>query len=119
MYIKFEDKDYSENLTEASLFRRIVIGFFQWIFPQANPDFDKKYDLVKTWLLEFENENSEPLREVGLDNQNRVIVIGPFGKNLGYWTDNSLMYSDFERFNPEKITPVLFDQLWNQFGHTP
>lgn len=85
---------------------------FTRIIPEANPDFDKKIDDVKVWLVECGSEGIAT-REVGVDFNDQVIVKMPFNNNYGYWTDNSLTLRDFkERFQAEEITPDFFEQKW-------
>lgn len=68
---------------------------------------------MKTWLLEFEDDHSPPLREIGLDKGAKVIMKMPFGENYGYWTDNDLTAGGFERlFEVTYITKELFDEKW-------
>ncbi len=80
-------------------------------------DFDSQIDLVSTWYLEFENIESIPIREVGLDFENQVILKMPFKKNYGYWTDNLLKYSDFEKqFQITTISKDTFMEKWDNLN---
>lgn len=89
-------------------------GILKAIIPQANPDYEKKIDDVKFWLLEFDDENTYPVREVGLDENQRSIVKMPYKRNYGYWTDNELKIEDFRKsFNTEIIEKDYFIKKWN------
>jgi len=84
-YIKFEIPKDSETARESGssfklFFLKSFGGFLRAIVPQANPDYDRKIDDVKFWLLEFDDENSYPVREVGLDENERSIVKMPYKK---------------------------------------
>jgi len=97
--------------TEAKIakFKKVIRRLIWLIIPKANPDFDHKIQLVSKWLLEFEDNSSIPSREIGLDQDGNVIVKMPYKKNYGYWIDNNLKYSDFQRlFKIENIAKKYF-----------
>jgi hypothetical protein len=86
------------------------------ILPKANPDFEAKIDKVWVWLLEFEDEQAVPEREIGLDADSVVILQMPYGDNYGYWTDNQLTFRDFQStFKTDLITREYFEEKWNSF----
>jgi hypothetical protein len=100
---------------KLSYFKVIVRKILFFIIPKANPDFESKIDLVRTWYLEFEDQNSIPISEIGLDEKNEVILKMPFKKNYGYWTDNLLKYNDFDRlFKINIISVESYKILWEQ-----
>jgi hypothetical protein len=115
-YIKFSNpatrltsrkKNWWGTITEA-----LLISFI----PQANPDFEKKIENVEQWLIEFENGNQYPNREIGLDILQQPIMIMPWRNNYGYWTDNNLLIKDFKsHFNIVEITKEEFENHWDQF----
>ena len=85
------------------------------LLPVSNPDFEEKLDKVRYWLLEFENNNDYPIREIGLDEDNYPIVKMPYKENYGYWTDNELKYNDFiDLFSAKKIDNYLFEDKWER-----
>ncbi len=91
-----------------------VLSFF---LPKANPDFDKEIDLVSQWLLEFEDEDSIPNREIGLSSKNKALMKMPYKNNYGYWSDNSLTYSDFKKsFSVLPVNEGLFNKKWKEVG---
>ncbi|MBS1571360.1 MAG: hypothetical protein JST62_03045 [Bacteroidetes bacterium] len=79
----------------------------------ANPDFENNIDNVRVWLVEFDEDNV-PTREIGIDENNNVILKMPYKKNYGYWTDNELLYNDFiNRFSAVKIDRLEFEKNWS------
>jgi len=120
IYIKFEiPKNIKGHKSENKIKLLAVKGFklvLSKIIPIANPDFENKFDLVKYWLVEFENENEIPIREIGINEENKVILKMPYLKNYGYWTDNHLLINDFKNhFNVTEITKEIFEQNWKSF----
>lgn len=113
-YIKFKIVP-SENKENTGVFGKIFRKIIKSIFPKANPDFDDKIHTVLIWLLEFENEEDFPNKEIGIDENNNVILKMPYKKNYGYWTDNNLKYNDFiNLFNAEIINAEEFERKWNE-----
>ena len=109
-YIKFE---IEIKKTEKTFLKTVVRKFLFAILPKANPDFENKIELVNFWYLEFEDENQIPVREIGVNAKNEVVLKMPFKKNYGYWTDNLLKYDDFNRlFKITKIEEETFKKLW-------
>lgn len=114
-YIKFKEIISDRKKNPVGTFEKIFIGIIKFIFPKANPDFDDKIDAVFIWLLEFENEEDFPNREIGMDSNNNVILKMPYKKNYGYWTDNNLKYKDFvSLFNVEIINENEFLKKWDE-----
>ncbi|TDS55234.1 hypothetical protein [Myroides indicus] len=114
-YIKFKEVISNRKKKPLSTFKKIFIGAITSIFPKANPDFDDKIDSVSIWLLEFENEEDFPNREIGIDSNNNVILKMPYKENYGYWTDNNLKFKDFIKlFNVEVINESEFLKKWNE-----
>lgn len=84
--------------------------------PVANPDFENILGKVVFWLIEFEADSYYPNREIGLDSFGRSIVIMPWAKNYGYWTDNNLVIKDFRsNFKVTDISKAEFEKHWNLF----
>jgi hypothetical protein len=80
----------------------------------ANPDYDSKIKDVFYWLVEYDEENI-PTREIGLDENDNVILKMPYKKNYGFWTDNELLYDDFiSRFSAIKVDNSYFNDRWNE-----
>lgn len=82
------------------------------ILPKANPDFDNLYYKVKTWYIEYNDEDQFTNREIGTDDKDNVIVKAPWKRNLGFWVDGSLKYNDYLIFDITPISAVEFDSLW-------
>lgn len=115
-YIKFRYPDSTVKKVPENIGKRLVKVVLESIAPIANPDFDKKIDMVATWLIEFENDSYYPNREVGLDSSGKTIMIMPWEKNYGYWTDNNLVIGNFRsHFETFDITREEFEKYWSSF----
>ena len=119
-YIKFKapvSEDSNEKESAAKKFlKNSIIKALELIIPKANPDFDKEIDNVKEWLIEYDDQNNFPHREIGLGNKGQVILIMPWKDNYGYWTDNEIKLEEFiSEFNALKISGDEFETCWNQF----
>ena len=88
-----------------------MLGLF---LPKSNPDFEDKIDEAKEWLLEFPDEVSVPVREIGLSKSGEVLLKMPYKNNYGFWTDNNMLLADFqERFQTESISKDEFEIAWS------
>ena len=115
-YIKFKALENGVQKTPESIGARIVKVVLTTIIPTANPDFENKIDKVSTWLIEFEGDSYYPNREVGLDISNKPILIMPWKKNYGYWTDNNLTIEDFRsHFKTKNISKEEFEKYWKLY----
>jgi hypothetical protein len=115
--IHIEIHDIRNVKSNEGILKKIIRAFLELIIPKSNPDFDKKMQSVVFWLIEFENALSIPCREIGLDNEKRVIVKMPFRNNYGYWIDNDLNYQDFIKdFDSESVSQDYFEQKWSELS---
>ena len=115
-YIKFRYPDSKVKKVPENLGKRLAKVDLESIVPIANPDFEKKIDKVAFWLIEFENDSYYPNREIGLDSSGKTIMIMPWEKNYGYWTDNNLVIENFRsNFETINITKEEFEKYWNSF----
>jgi hypothetical protein len=117
VYIQFEMPIDTVEKAPSGIWKTIPFKIFRWIlyriFPIANPDFDKKIDDVRIWLLEFDSNNGTPTREIGLDANEQVIAKMPYNENYGYWTDNNMTLKDFSnQFQVIEISQDFFEQKW-------
>jgi hypothetical protein len=88
-----------------------VALFVKLVFPAANPDFDGIHDNVRKWWVEIDAAGV-PQRELGFDAKGEAIRAGPFGGNMGFWTDSNML------FEADKYTAVPsneFDSAWSAF----
>ena len=84
-YLKFKiPSEEGKESTKTSALEKILVWLLEKFIPKANPDFDTKYDDVETWFIEYDEENDYANREIGLNKDGHVIVLGPFQNNLGY-----------------------------------
>ncbi len=115
-YIRFKCPQSGKAFTPGNIGKKLVQTGLSTIIPLANPDFDNKMDVVVFWLIEFENDSYYPNREIGLDINENPIMIMPWGKNYGYWTDNNLVMKDFRsHFEVIDIPKAIFEKYWTQF----
>ncbi len=109
---------YLSTSLDAGRWRResgtpqVLRSVLEAVMPLRNPDFEARYDDVCTWLLELENETGVVLREVGLDAQSQPIVVAPFGRNEGYWTNSTepLAWHAMVR-----VDRTVFEAAWQRF----
>jgi len=92
-----------------------VLETFLFFIPKANPDYEKKMHLIKSWLIEFlENEGEIlPWREIALDENNNPLFAGPDKRNYGFWLDTNMKYEDFDGI---QITKEEFEHYWKISG---
>jgi hypothetical protein len=115
-YIKFRYPDSKVKKVPENIGKRLAKVVLGSIVPIANPDFEKKIDKVAFWLIEFENDSYYPNREIGLDSSGKTIMIMPWEKNYGYWTDNNLVIENFRtNFETININKEEFEKYWNSF----
>jgi len=113
-----DNETYFER-KKRSFLSNLCYKILTFLIPESNPDFEGIFKDVRHWLLEFDDENSYPHREIGLDKDDNVIIIMPHKKNYGYWTDNDLKYRDFKRptFDATIISKDYFENKWMKFGN--
>ena len=86
------------------------------IIPKANPDFDDKIRDVRHWILEVDDEEGRPEREIGLDDQGNVMMIMPWQKNYGFWTDSNVLVDDLAKSHEmDFVDKDYFERLWTTF----
>lgn len=110
-YLKFKSPwENSGNKGKKSFVENIVF----YLGLSSNPDYEYFIDRVEYWMVEFDEENI-PIREIGIDDEGKVILKMPYKKNYGYWTDNSLEYKDFVAFfMAVGVTQKEFEQKWKE-----
>ncbi len=111
IYFKFDNtSNKNENPSNPTLKNRLlycVIKHLFWFIPKTNPDFDSSYENVRTWYIEYDDVNDYTNREVGIDFNGKVIVKGPYQRNLGFWTSEDTTYRQFVlEFDISHITIV-------------
>ena len=99
--------DFTEEILRNRKVR--IIKALLFLVPNANPDVERLYPLVKKWALELSDDGS-PQREIGLDNQGVALFRLPNDRNTGFWTD--MAHRQFERGDVQEISAGEFEQLW-------
>ncbi|MEO0038347.1 MAG: hypothetical protein RIQ59_1558 [Bacteroidota bacterium] len=120
-YIKFK---LPENITETEKegilmlnFWKIIEYILRKIIPESNPNYGKFIDKVEYWLVECEIESGIPLREIGIDKNENIILKMPYKNDYGYWTDEDLLLNDFvEKFNAIEIGKNDFEENWKKIN---
>lgn len=113
-YLKIELEETIKPKDQV-FFKTLLWEFLSTIFPKANPDFENQIQNINIWLIEFD-VNGIPEREIGLDKDEKVVMIMPWKDNYGYWTDTNFNLKDFKNgFNYLQIAEAYFENAWNQF----
>ncbi len=89
----------------------LIFRLLQKLLPAANPDFEKLYQSVVKWYLEID-ETGKPIREIGIDAKESTIVIGPWRRNRGLWTDSPVLS---EAKNYTSLPKTDFENKWNKY----
>jgi len=78
----------------------------------VNLNYRGKYHRVRSWLIEFDEEGL-PWREIGLDENDAVVMAGPSKNDYGFWGDTNMRYPDF---TGEPVTQEYFEKMWAASG---
>jgi hypothetical protein len=81
------------------------------VLPAANPDFEDTHDDVRKWWVEIDGAGV-PQRELGFDTRGEAIRAGPFGRNMGFWTDSNMVF-EVDRYTA--VPGAEFDLAWLAF----
>ena len=98
----------------------LIVCLIEKIFT-FNKKLPDDVDKVKTWYLEFDDENHWASREVGVDENGKVVVLAPYEKNgsleyFGFWCDEDMDIDFYENIIDVKhITKEEFEAVWNSF----
>ncbi len=76
------------------------------------PSYREKYHLIRSWLIEFDDEGV-PGREIGLDDNDAIVIAGPSAIDYGFWLDTHMRYPDF---TGDLIAPDYFEKMWTASG---
>lgn len=120
-YIKFklpEKKTETEKSgIEKNYFWKIIEYVLRKIIPESNPTNGKLIDDVEFWLIECEIESGIPIREIGIDKNENIILKMPHKNDYGYWTDEDLLLKDFEeKFHAIEIQKNDFEESWKKIN---
>jgi hypothetical protein len=122
VYITFKTDDKitdSGQRTESWLTRTVensLAKILSAIIPKANPDFEGKITNVRQWMLEVDEEDGTPEREIGLDDKGKVMMIMPWKGNYGFWTDSPVQIDELAKTREMNfVDKEEFDRLWTEF----
>jgi hypothetical protein len=100
---------FGESL--QSLGVRAATKLLKLVLPAANPDFEGLYSKVAKWWVEIDPAG-RPQRELGFDSEGEAVVAGPFGRNMGFWTDSLMVFDEKEY----KVVPCEeFESAWSTY----
>lgn len=108
-----EATDWDEQ--EMNCWQVKLIKALLFFIPKANPDIEKLYPQITTWLVEV-GEDSYPQREIALDKEGLVLFCTPDERNTGFWTDMGVQQFPKSKFN--SITKEYFESLWHEKKYT-
>lgn len=118
-YIKFVDDSTGGKSNKIDRLKIKLISTILFFIPKTNLDYDGKIDDVLEWQLEIEEESKLPIREIGIERHGKVIMIMPWQRNYGYWTDNSMTLELFiSRFKATPISKDEFEGNWQKMSQT-
>jgi hypothetical protein len=101
----------SESPSVPSLGVRVATKILKLVLPAANPDFEGAYGKVVRWWVEIDPAGVSQ-RELGFSAVGEAVVAGPFGRNIGFWTDSHMVFDvgDYE------VVPLdEFESAWSLF----
>lgn len=75
---------------------------------ESNNDF---YDCIKYWYL-FMDDKGRVIKEIGFDENGRVLYKAPYKKNYGLFTDSPVIFDSTSDF--EVIDVNIFNVIWNK-----
>lgn len=79
--------------------------------PSANPDFENLFPSVRAWYVEVDDSGAA-VREIGVDAAENPILVAPYRRNYGFWTDSNPPFPDD---TATETTADRFEQLWSAF----
>ena len=119
-YVKFDTSNFNEKVKNSVALNKVfnsINKIIATIFPDLSPDYDEVINNVDIWLIEIEKKTQHPNREIGIDQNNKVITKSPWRGRYAYWADINLKLCDFKRkFNAKEINEQEFELLWNSFN---
>ena len=110
--LELKQRDSLPKKSRYEPFLKILIRFLTFILPHPPPNHEGLWHQAVTWHLEIDDEGW-PIREIGLDPQQRVVVVGSFDDDWSYFLiDNG----PFNAAEYTQVTPQQFWREWNSFA---
>lgn len=109
--MKYLKTKYATDWPKGKSWKEKLISGVLFFIPRANPDYEDKMYLIKSWLIEFSETDGEllPWREIALDENENPVFAGPDNRNHGFWCDTNMKFEDFEG---EPINKMEFERNW-------
>ena len=116
VYLAFKHPNQHDTTEKPSSgLEDFIIKVLEALVPVGNPDFEDQLNKVVSWVVEYDKENADTLREIGYDKNNNVLLILPLNDNLGYWANNDLSLEEYNALDTTEITAEQFENDWNSF----
>jgi hypothetical protein len=114
--LRFPILESDNNKTPRAISKKLVKEVFSEQVPISNPDFTNILSQVALWLIEFEDDSYYPNREIGVDANETPIVIMPWKRDYGYWTDSNVIIKNImSNFAAQEIPKEQFIKNWKLF----
>ena len=112
-YFKFESPTNDAKEENPSIFKRMLYKALDFMINAIGDGYEEeKFNLVKTWYIEYEEETQSTCREIGVDTNGDVQVKAPFNGVYGYWVDADLTLEDYRKFGMTSVDFKTFQQIW-------
>lgn len=110
-YFKFNYQIKYSNKSKSNF----LIRFFDKIIPLGNPKFEKVFENVKIWMIEYDLKNDYITKEIGLDGNFNVLTCSPYEKDQGFWIDTDLNLKYLKtHFVLKEIDKDFFYNKWKE-----
>lgn len=116
MYLAFNHPNQHDAVTKnTSGLEDFIVKILEALIPVGNPDFEEQLNKVERWVVEFDKEEEDTLREIGYDGRGNVSVVLPYKNNLGYWSNNNLTLEDYYKLDAKEMSVEEFQKDWDSF----
>lgn len=118
VYLAFNHPNQHDAVNEnTSGLEDFIVKVLEALIPVGNPDFEEQLNKVERWVVEFDKEEEDTLREIGYDSKGNVSVVLPYKDNLGYWSNNNLTLEEYYKIDAKEVSAEEFQKDWDSF-HT-
>lgn len=97
-----------------SKFKEILYKIWIDMLPISNKGLARVHQNICFWYLEFENDYTYAIREIGLDINHNPLIAMPNNTDYGFWTDIDMAPYEYEKsFETSIISEEEFNRVWN------